>query len=355
MGIKGLYKFLKTKHPQLFEDCRTDDYRGKRVAIDTFFFLYKYIIISDNWLGLFCGLINSFLSRDITPIFVLDGQNKGDKEKEIQRRRDQRNKMEQDAQDLEDALAVYLQTGTVTETLKKHMGLLVKYGNKKSLMLKDYLPPKDPEEVDVDGLTLKIERMRKQTNRLTGEHIQCVKELLNFLSIECVQADADAELACHTLYLQNKVDAIVSSDSDFLCYGTPVVLISWDPTSGKCVRVCTNKVLEALKVNQKEFLDFCIMCGTDYNPNIPRVGPVLSYKQIQKHRTLENVEETKRYDLTPLQYQHVRKIYTNTECKMEIIPHTDVDPEDLLYFLDAHGLGNYYKHFQKVLHKKEDH
>jgi len=37
-----------------------------------------------------------------------------------------------------------------------------------------------------------------------------------------------------------------------------------------------------------EFIDMCILCGCDYCPTIPKVGPVRAMKFIQKYKTIEN-------------------------------------------------------------------
>jgi 5'-3' exonuclease len=79
-------------------------------------------------------------------------------------------------------------------------------------------------------------------------------------------------------------------------------------------------VLNALELKSKEFLDFCIMCGTDYNKNIPKVGPETSFKLIKKHHSIEDVEKDG-FDVSNLKFVRVRQLFTQYERFTESIPY----------------------------------
>jgi dTDP-4-amino-4,6-dideoxygalactose transaminase len=51
-------------------------------------------------------------------------------------------------------------------------------------------------------------------------------------------------------------------------------------------------LIKNLELKQEEFLDLCIMCGTDYNKNIPKVGSATAYKKIIE---LRNYGSNKKY------------------------------------------------------------
>ena len=42
-------------------------------------------------------------------------------------------------------------------------------------------------------------------------------------------------------------------------------------------------------MNHDEFIDMCILCGCDYCPTIPKVGPVRAMKYIQKYKSIDNL------------------------------------------------------------------
>jgi len=42
-------------------------------------------------------------------------------------------------------------------------------------------------------------------------------------------------------------------------------------------------------MNQDEFIDLCILCGCDYTPNIPGIGPIKAFKFIEECKNIEAV------------------------------------------------------------------
>ena len=55
------------------------------------------------------------------------------------------------------------------------------------------------------------------------------------------------------------------------------------------VQIDLAKVLDALKLTQKEFIDLCILCGCDYTSTITGVGPVKAYRYILDYGNIERV------------------------------------------------------------------
>ena len=50
-------------------------------------------------------------------------------------------------------------------------------------------------------------------------------------------------------------------------------------------------ILEKLNLNYEQFVDFCILCGCDYSPKIPRLGPITAFSLIKKEGNIENILE----------------------------------------------------------------
>ena len=87
--------------------------------------------------------------------------------------------------------------------------------------------------------------------------------------------------------------------------------------------------IETTDHRKEEFLDFCIMCGTDYNPNIKKIGVKRSFALIQKHRSIESVGKDG-LDIAVLNHQGSRLLFAlpdeysftetkqgaNVECRM---------------------------------------
>jgi 5'-3' exonuclease len=52
------------------------------------------------------------------------------------------------------------------------------------------------------------------------------------------------------------------------------------------------------------------MCGTDYNPNIPRIGSKTAYKHILQHGNLEGITKKTKLDTSVLNYERTRELFT---------------------------------------------
>jgi 5'-3' exonuclease len=64
------------------------------------------------------------------------------------------------------------------------------------------------------------------------------------------------------------------------------------------------------------------MCGTDYNPNIPRVGSKTAYKYICQYENIEGISENcKSIDTSILNHDRVRELFTEfPDFKIQKIP-----------------------------------
>jgi intein/homing endonuclease len=127
---------------------------------------------------------------------------------------------------------------------------------------------------------------------------------------------------CSDLCKRGLVDGVLSEDTDVLAYAAPIFLSKININNGTCIRIKYDHLLSELELKCNEFLDLCIMCGTDYNKNIPRVGPEKSYKYIQKHSTIEEIgEKNPELDTSILNHVRGRELFREYEQKNITIPY----------------------------------
>jgi 5'-3' exonuclease len=55
------------------------------------------------------------------------------------------------------------------------------------------------------------------------------------------------------------------------------------------------------------------MCGTDYNPNISKIGSKTAYKLIAHHESIEKIMSDTSIDVSVLNYIRVRHLFTEFE------------------------------------------
>ena len=109
----------------------------------------------------------------------------------------------------------------------------------------------------------------------------------------------------------------MSEDADLLTYGIPYLIRAVKKDSKSWEIIDLEQILEDTKWNQNQFIDFCILLGTDYNKNPVRFGMQTSLKWINKVKNIENIlaeknNFPKNIDLSPISnYKEVRKVFTD--------------------------------------------
>lgn len=303
MGIKsGFNKFLHETCPDIFEEIHISEYAYKRVAIDISLYLHKFkAVCGERWLSAFINLISCLRRNEVHCVFIFDGNAPPEKENERSKRRDCREKMEKQLYELEEALDEFHQTGVVSKCLSDL------YGRRQS---PKRLLGKQSGGVDMQWIENKIEQRRNQLYEIVPEDFEHAKELFDILQVPYYTAPWEAEKMCSKLCRDGKVDAVLSEDTDVMAYGAPVFLSKIETSKDTCVRINYDMLIEELGLTDKQMLDFCIMCGTDYNPNIPRVGSKTAYKRIIQHGGIEQISAETQLDTSVLNHVRVRELFT---------------------------------------------
>lgn len=304
MGIKSLSKFLHDTYPQLFQHIHISEYHFRRVAIDTSLYLCNYkALYQEKWLGAFLKLVACLRENEIHCVFIYDSGFPPEKEAEQRERRERRAKLEQRVIRLEEAIDKYHATSEIDN-------ILFEFQDKRRLMQTSMLRPKS---LNIKAIEYAVQKLRRQLFTITSEDFETTKRLFDVLQVPYFHAPMEAETMCADLCRQGKVDAVLTEDTDVLAYGANVFLTKLNPTDGTCMRINHSELLENVGLSADEFLDFCIMCGTDYNKNIFRVGPSKALKLIQTHKSIDKLE----MDVSILNHKRVRELfkeYKRSEC-----------------------------------------
>ncbi len=312
MGVKGLKQFLRKSAPDAFMKFPLSYFRGKRIAIDISCLMYKYmsvcqgkeidttnIIFHDldkssifnNWLSMFIQQCLNFVESGITPIYVFDGKPIGEKSEEIQRRGEVRESKISE-------IRYELQKIRISDE-----------GEFTPSQLKDVLEKSDSH----------ISSLMKQVIDLPLSEKMKLKYVFDTIGIPTIQSKYDAEKTCSMMAIDGLVDAVYSADTDTLVYGAPVMIYEVKKESYNevycdvCSIIFYPYVLASLELTKEQFVDVCILCGTDYNKNIRGIGPVKSHIGIKKYGRLEDfvpcvnatVEE-----VSELNYDVCRRIFS---------------------------------------------
>ena len=268
MGIHNLNKFLRNNCPEIFEEIHLSEYAYKKIAIDIAIYLCKFkTICGDRWLSAFINLIACLRKNEIHCVMIYDGGAPPDKDDERKDRAEKRAKQELKVYKLEEALEKYHLTNEIDP-------ILTELFNRRKKMVKNRRLLKQTDNgVNMRFVEDAIVKMRSQILVLEPKDYEVTKQLFDILKVPWFVAPLEAETTCADLCKRGLVVAALSEDTDVLAYACPVFLSKINTSTSTCVRINYDKLLELLEIKSHTFLDLCIMCGTDYNKNIFRVGP----------------------------------------------------------------------------------
>lgn len=163
--------------------------------------------------------------------------------------------------------------------------------------------PKDEEErqqqaeemmvvaSEVIELNKRVVTAIKGSTRISEQDKERIHELASVMGLPYVQAPEEAEKYCAQLVKEGYCRAAWSSDTDLAAHGCPVIIRSIAREGVARVMLLTN-VLQQLHLSYEAFVDLCIMCGTDYNPNVKGFGAKRCYELIKQYGSLEAMPAT---------------------------------------------------------------
>ncbi|MCO8246009.1 flap endonuclease-1 [Haladaptatus sp. AB643] len=241
------------------EEVSFDDIEGSVVAIDAHNWLYRYLTTTVKWtsdevyttedgtevanlVGVVQGL-PKFFEHDLVPVFVFDGHVTDLKSDEIENRREQREKLEDQLEDARE-----------------------------------------------EGDAIEVARLEAHTQRLTPVIQETTRELLDLLDVPVVEAPAEGEAQAAHMARTGAVDYAGTEDYDALLLGAPLTLRQLT-SKGNPELMDFEATLEEHDITWEQLVDIAILCGTDFNEGVSGVGPKTALKGVKEHGDLFGVLE----------------------------------------------------------------
>ncbi|XP_048020445.1 probable flap endonuclease 1 homolog [Megalobrama amblycephala] len=175
-------------------------------------------------------------------------------------------------------------------------------------------------------------------NTVSNFKQDCLR-LLQLMGVPCIKAPGEAEALCAHLVKSGTVNAVASEDMDTLAFGGTVLLRQLNAKKdSEVTEYSLPKLLEALQLTYKQFVDLCILLGCDYCDKIGGLGPSRALKLIKQHHTIEGVMEHVNRKTHPIpqnwQYKDARKLFFETpQIDDPVLAWSEPDEEGLVQFL----------------------
>lgn len=329
MGINGLHDLLRKYCGDVYITKKLSEYSYQKVAIDTTLYLFKYkAVFGDKWLNGFITLISTLRKNDIHCIFIEDGKAPAEKSGERQKRAEQKEKLDKKIFEIENALNNYYQLGEVDPIL-----LEVCKNVEKSEKVNNRFLGKSKDIFNIKIAENYFNKIKSQSIKITAEDFKTVEELFAILGIPYFKSPSEAETFCCYLAKHGIVDAVLSEDTDVLAYGTPLFLTKINTSDETVVEMNFTEICKKLEISAESFRDICIMCGNDYNDNIPKIGPDRSFKLIKQYSSIEEIQKNTNLDVSVLKYLRSRELFSVPEDFQFKVPYCEkADLEKLKEF-----------------------
>ncbi|KAJ8953872.1 hypothetical protein NQ314_007188 [Rhamnusium bicolor] len=128
---------------------------------------------------------------------------------------------------------------------------------------------------------------------------QC-EDMLRYMGLVCIKGKGEAESLCAYLNEAGLVDGCISQDSDCFAYGAKVVYRNFSisaqgscAASGGAVDIYDiTKAYKSLNFGRNKIIAMALLCGSDYNEGVQRIGKELVLKlfdQLSDEETLDRL------------------------------------------------------------------
>lgn len=174
-----------------------------------------------------------------------------------------------------------------------------------------------------------------------------VMRLLQLMKIPYVQALSEAEAQAAVMCAAGHVDAVATKDTDSLTFGAVHQLLDLDGQATTITAITREHVLAGLGLTHPQFIDLCILLGSDYTKvTLPGIGPKRSLAMIKKHGSIEKIIEAEKI-VAPVDftYREARAEFMNpgvlhTEINAQLPVYTAEEIVAIDKFLTDSGLSH---------------
>ncbi len=388
MGVTGFTKLVKDHAPGAMNEGDYQDFKGEKHAVDASGYFYRFCHDPKSnkkpnpHVDRFYQLFMKMFRHNVLPVVVLDGKSPPEKQNTLKKRALKKAQTVNEVKQLQEDLMSLIDGSIVTSDIGN---TTVQFGQIQTdkpihkLELDQLMAMYKGHPLEKQMMS-KIDEIREASKHLIHFQASCyddIYQLCDMMKIPIFRAKGEADALCAKLSLTGQVDAVVSEDADNLMYGCQKLIrkVGWGTTA----EVLDLKVLlSELNLTQDQFVDLCILSGTDYTTDkIGGCGTVRAYElvkqgltiediisNIQKFKTLglSNLKSYKKYDLpadlADFEYQAARNLITNAPLEEpDVVFSSTWDPNsiqvaELAQFMTdkcKYQAGTVIKHHQQLL------
>lgn len=284
-AVKECHSNNPIKQMQLKKNINNSPYI---VGIDANLYIAKYSRIFKKIEYGFLRQILLTLSSKMVPLYIFDGNFPDQKKTTVNNRRDKKRKNRKRLDNLLYSKGISNETLSSLDSVK-----LIEYINSLYEQNDVFVERKNTLNVlgDYNNLSMDYQELLKlyqKSINVTYNEIQNLQKFLDLLNIPYIVANNEADDMLAYLYHQKIIQACQSDDMDMLPKGCGNFI---QITNIGVVQYLLSEILQELKLTQNQFIDMCVLLGsdyyTDYLPKIDAINLYTSFKSLNEP-SLEN-------------------------------------------------------------------
>jgi flap endonuclease-1 len=236
----------------------------------------------------------------ITPIVIFDGKPPGVKSETIEQRKAVR----------EDAL-------------------------RKMTELRTELQAEGLSEIERAEKELQVSELQAKAPQVSGRERDDIKKFLYSAGVLFLSASGEADDVLAFMARAGYIQAVISSDMDMLARGVPLLVIPETPDATVLTEIHLDAVLRELRLSYRQFVDACVLMGTDYSPaDMKTIEPRYAVEMIRRG---EGIRVERAVDILQGVDVHWEDLLSDTQQKKWIDGAPAVEPENLNIFCTTNG------------------
>lgn len=239
MGIRGLAGFLRWRTPHARRPVQWSEHSGERWAVDASCILYRARSANLSVLTVVSSLIVRLRRAGIEPVFVFDGRTPAAKTETVEKRREVRAAVKQEIATIKAEIAATPASDTVSTIAKE----------------------------------ARVAELQAKVPQITSRDRDDIKKFLYAAGTLFVTATGEADDLLGYLARTGQVSAVVSTDMDMLARGVRVLVQPETPDTTVLTELSLASVLSGLGLTYTQFVDACMLMGSDYTPQDVRTMP----------------------------------------------------------------------------------
>jgi hypothetical protein len=229
MGIKGLSKYIKQNIPGARKSVQWKESRGTRWGIDCLCIMFKARGAGLSPITTLASIIVRMREWDIEPIVIFDGKAPQSKFVTTEQRRKVRS-------------VATTEMNEIKEKLKTEESITIR-----------------------SNLEHRHSSLQRRAPQISSNDRNDIKQFLHASGTRFVTALEEADDVLSYLCRTGFIQAVISSDMDMLARGVPRLIHPETPDASVLTEISLSDVLEGVKLDYSQFVEACVLMGTDYS------------------------------------------------------------------------------------------